>query len=742
MSPADDVDLERPGSALPIIGPDNATIEALVHGRHGDPFAVLGRHGGEIRCLAPGADGVEAIASDGHVVARLERRHPAGFFLGAIAPGQPYLLRILWPGVVQETEDPYAFESLLGPMDLHLFAEGRHFELGPVFGAQCMSASDDNGNRVAGVRFAVWAPNAGRVSVVGDFNSWDGRRHPMRKRLEAGVWEIFIPRLGPGELYKFELLDAYGALLPRKADPLALETEHPPGTASRVTHPMPHAWEDEDWMTSRGTRHDAGAPISIYEVHAMSWWRDWEGQSPDWDGLADRLLPYVGDLGFTHVEFMPIAEHPFGGSWGYQPLALFAPTARLGSPDGFARFVDRAHQAGIGVIIDWVPAHFPTDAHGLYRFDGTSLYEHADPREGLHRDWNTAIYNFGRNEVRGFLIASAVHWLEKYHIDGLRVDAVASMLYRDYSREAGDWVPNRYGGRENLEAVDFLREVNAVVAQRCPGAMMIAEESTAWPGVTAPVSQGGLGFTFKWNMGWMHDTLDYMKQDPIYRRWHHDEMTFGLVYAWSERFILPLSHDEVVYGKASLLGRMPGDPWRRFANLRAYLAFMWTHPGKKLLFMGGEFGQPNEWNHDGALPWDLLDDPNHRGVQRLLGDLNTVYRAQPALHRLDASPEGFRWVVGDDRAQSVFAWLRIAHGEQPVLVVANLTPEPRSSYRIGVPSAGWWREILNSDAALYGGSGMGNGGHAHADPIASHGQPASVALTLPPLATIILTPEA
>jgi 1,4-alpha-glucan branching enzyme len=721
---------------------DDATIEALVHGRHGDPFSVLGRHGTELRCLAPGALGVHAISTAGDVLARLERRHEAGFFTGELPADTAYVLRIAWPGGTQETEDPYSFELLLGSLDLHLFSEGRHFEMGRVFGAQCIFVTDSDGINVAGVRFAVWAPNASRVSVVGDFNTWDGRRHPMRLRRESGLWEIFIPRLGPGALYKYELLDAAGRLLPLKADPLALETEMPPETASRVAHPLPHAWEDAGWMQSRGSRHNAASPITIYEMHAASWWRDAEGRSPSWDALADRLLPYVADLGFTHIEFMPVAEHPFGGSWGYQPLGLFAPTARLGSPNGFSRFIDRAHQAGIGIIVDWVPAHFPTDAHGLYRFDGTALYEHGDPREGFHKDWNTAIYNFGRHEVRGFLIASATHWMEKFHVDALRVDAVASMLYRDYSRDAGQWIPNRYGGRENLEAVDFLREVNAVVAERCPGTMMIAEESTAWPGVTAPVEHGGLGFTFKWNMGWMHDTLDYMKHDPVYRRWQHDEMTFGMVYAWSEHFILPLSHDEVVYGKASLLGRMPGDNWQRFANLRAYLAFMWAHPGKKLLFMGGEFAQPGEWSHDASLPWHLLDDGNHRGVQLLVSDLNALLRAQPALYREDTRPEGFRWVIGDDRANSVFAWLRLADGAPPVLMVSNLTPIPRLDYRVGVPRAGWWHEMLNTDAASYGGSGMGNGGRAHADEIASHGHPASVSLTLPPLATIMLVPEA
>jgi 1,4-alpha-glucan branching enzyme len=730
MTPADAGTLANPVTI------DAATIEALVNGRHGDPFSVLGRHGSELRCLAPGADGVEAISDGGRVLASLERLHPSGFFAGAIPADTSYRLRILWPGGVEETEDPYGFGPLLGPLDLHLFSEGRHFQIARVLGAHCVVV-----DKVAGVRFAVWAPNASRVSVVGEFNRWDGRRHPMRKRPESGLWEIFIPRIGPGDLYKYELLDAQGRLLPQKADPIALETEMPPGTASRIAHSLPHDWEDNDWMVSRGARQDAAAPMSIYEVHAASWWRDAEGRSPDWDALADRLLPYVGELGFTHIEFMPVAEHPFGGSWGYQPLGLFAPTARLGPPDGFARFVDRAHQSGIGIIVDWVPAHFPTDAHGLYRFDGTALYEHADPREGFHRDWNTAIYNFGRHEVRGFLMASAIHWLEHYHVDGLRVDAVASMLYRDYSRGPGEWTPNRNGGRENLEAVDFLREVNAVVAERCPGAIMIAEESTAWPGVTAPPEYGGLGFSFKWNMGWMHDTLDYMQHDPVHRSWYHDRMTFGMVYAWSERFILPLSHDEVVYGKRSLLGRMPGDPWRRFANLRAYLAFMWAHPGKKLIFMGGEFAQPGEWSHDAALPWHLLDDANHRGVQHLVADLNALLRAQPALHRMDTSPEGFRWVVGDDRAQSVFAWLRLANGEAPVLMVANLTPVPRFDYRIGVPTTGWWREALNTDAATYGGSGMGNAGRAHAGPVQSHGHPASLSLTLPPLATILLIPE-
>jgi 1,4-alpha-glucan branching enzyme len=713
-------------------------IEALVAGRHGDPFALLGPHGEELRSFQPGARSVTVLAREGGgELGRLDCVHPAGLFAGRVARQVPYRLRIAWPGTVQETEDPYSFGLLLGELDLHLFAEGRHFEMSRVFGAQAMVLDG-----VSGVRFAVWAPNARRVSVVGEFNGWDGRRHPMRLRREAGVWELFIPRLRPGLAYKYELLGPDGAVLPLKADPVALATEAPPATASRIAGAAPAAWTDAAWMAGRAARQAPDAPISTYEVHAASWWQDAEGAAPDWDRLADRLIPYVQGMGFTHLQFMPVMEHPFGGSWGYQPLGLFAPSARFGTPGGFARFVDRAHAAGVAVLLDWVPAHFPTDPHGLYRFDGTALYEHADPREGFHPEWNSAIYNLGRNEVRGFLLASALHWLEHYHVDGLRVDAVASMLYRDYSRKAGEWIPNRHGGRENLEAVAFLQELNTVVAERCPGAIVVAEESTAWPGVTRPAREGGLGFTYKWNMGWMHDTLRYMEHDPAHRAWHHDDMTFGLVYAWSERFVLPLSHDEVVYGKGSLLGKMPGDPWQKFANLRAYLGFMWTHPGKKLLFMGGEMAQPTEWNHDTALPWPLLDDPRHRGVQRLVHDLNAAYRGIPALHRQDCAPEGFRWVVGDDRAQSVFAWLRFgAEGEAPALVVCNMTPVPRHGYRIGVPRGGTWHEVLNTDGAAYGGTNSGNGGSVAAEAVASHGFAQSLPLFLPPLAVLILLPQ-
>jgi 1,4-alpha-glucan branching enzyme len=709
--------------------------DAIAEGRHGDPFAVLGVHGGILRTFQPGAQRVEAVPRVGGTAVELRQVHHNGIFEGK-APEGPYLLRITWPAGVQETEDPYSFGLLLGELDLYLFAEGRHRDMGRVFGAQAVTVDG-----VAGVRFAVWAPNARRVSVVGDFNSWDGRRHPMRLRAEAGVWELFIPRLVPGTRYKYEILSRHSAMLPLKADPVATASELPPGTASIVADSGEHRWSDGSWLQCRAAIQAPDAPIAIYEVHPGSWWRSESGASPDWDGLAARLIPYAAGLGFTHLELMPIMEHPFGGSWGYQPLSIFAPTARFGAPDGFSRFVDRCHEAGLGVILDWVPAHFPSDAHGLGQFDGTALYEHSDPREGFHRDWNTLIYNFGRNEVRGFLIASALHWLEHYHVDGLRVDAVASMLYRDYSRNPGEWVPNIHGGRENLEAVAFIRELNEVVRERCPGAVMIAEESTAWPGVSAPVEEGGLGFHYKWNMGWMHDTLHYMQEDPINRRWHHDQMTFGLVYAFSERFVLPLSHDEVVHGKGSLIGKMPGDDWQKRANLRAYLGFMWTHPGKKLIFMGIELAQPTEWNHDSQLPWPLLDDPRHRGVQELVRDLNRTYREFPALHRRDADPGGFSWVVGDDVGASVYAFLR--EGEErdrPVLVVCNLTPVPRHGYRIGVPVAGQWREILNTDATAYGGSGVGNMGKVEAELVESHGRAASLTLTLPPLSTIILSP--
>ena len=549
-----------------------------------------------------------------------------------------------------------------------------------------------------------------------------------------------MPRVSPGSHYKYDVLGPDDLAVPWKADPVARQTEPPPGTASIVPQPQQHRWRDDAWMRCRAKRQAVDAPISIYEMHLGSWLKRDDQMATEslWDWAIEKLVPYLLEMRFTHVELLPITEHPFGGSWGYQPLSLFAPSGRFGSPQGLSRFVDALHEAGIGILLDWVPAHFPADAHGLARFDGTALYEHVDPREGYHHDWNTLIYNFGRREVQGFLIASALFWLEHFHIDGLRVDAVASMLYRDYSRRQGEWMPNIYGGRENLEAIGFLRHLNAVVSERCPGAIMIAEESTAWPGVSNSIPNGGLGFSYKWNMGWMHDTLNYMAKEPIHRQYHHNEMTFGLLYAFTENFILPLSHDEVVHGKGSLIGKMPGDRWQRFANLRAYFGFMWGHPGKKLLFMGGEFAQEREWNHDRELDWPSLNDPPHAGVQRLIRDLNTLYISEPALHQRDCEPSGFQWAVGDDASNSVYAFVRHAPNQPSILVVSNMTPAPRHGYRIGVSRGGNWREIFNSDSGYYGGSNVGNAGAVGAFPIEAHGQSSSLELTLPPLATIFL----
>lgn len=712
--------------------------EALTYGIYGDPFAVLGPHdtlaGRILRTFQPGAVQVEVLTREGdHSLGMLAPVAPPGLFVGRIDSTEPYRLRISWPGGVQETEDPYSFGSLLGDLDLHLFNEGRHFELASHLGANVVTIDG-----VTGVRFAVWAPNARAVCVVGDFNTWDPRRNPMRLRYPAGVWELFIPRLGAGARYKYAVVGPDGWRLPLKSDPLARATEAPPATASIVADPTPFVWHDSAWMQDRGRRHRVDAPLTFYEMHAASWFHP-DGRVPTWDELAERLVPYVSDMGFTHIELMPVAEHPFGGSWGYQPLGLFAPSARFGPPEGFARFVDACHRANIGVIVDWVPGHFPTDVHGMARFDGTALYEHQDAREGYHQDWNTYIYNFGRREVQGFLIASGLYWLEQFHVDGLRVDAVASMLYRDYSRKQGEWIPNIYGGRENLEAIGFLRHFNAVVGERCAGAITIAEESTAWPGVSRPISEGGLGFSYKWNMGWMHDTLNYIEHDPVHRPWHHNDMTFGLLYAFAENFILPLSHDEVVYGKRSLIGKMPGDNWQRFANLRTYFGFMWGHPGKKLLFMGGEIAQEHEWSHDGELDWAGREDPPRTGLQRLVRELNRIYASEPALYQRDTVYTGFRWVVGDDRVNSVFAFLRFGNDNTtPILVVCNMTPVPRTGYGVGVPRPGVWKELLNTDSAYYGGSDMGNGGAVETVPVQRHGEAQSLELTLPPLATLYL----
>jgi 1,4-alpha-glucan branching enzyme len=714
---------------------------AMATGQLDDPFSVLGprsdRDGTYIRVYLPGATSVRVLI-DGQTTIDLNAVTPPGLFVGRLPTrSSQYLLEIVWPAAIQTTEDPYSFPPLLSDLDLHLINEGRHFALGRTLGAHISRSGD-----VSGVRFAVWAPNARSVSVVGDFNSWDGRRHPMRRRGASGVWELFLPRIGEGARYKYQIVASDGRRLPLKADPVANATELPPRTASVVPNPREHTWNDQDWLKQRALRQGPSSPMSIYELHAGSWLRpSGSGELFDWIDLAERIIPYVKGLNFTHLELMPVAEHPFSGSWGYQPLGLFAPSRRFGDPGDFRIFVDACHRADLGVLVDWVPAHFPSDEHGLAQFDGTSLYEHQDPREGFHQDWNTLIYNFGRREVSGFLIASALHWLEYFHIDGLRVDAVASMLYRDYSRQPGEWIPNRYGGRENLEAVDFIRHLNSVVAERCPGAIMVAEESTAWPGVTKPVSEGGLGFAYKWNMGWMNDTLSFIKRDPIYRRHHHSEITFGLVYAFSEHFILPLSHDEVVHGKKSLIGKMPGDTWQKFATLRAYLAFMWGHPGKKLLFMGDEIAQEREWNADTELDWYLLENSNNGGIQKLVRDLNGLYLSTPALHQLDATPDGFRWLVGEDHENSVFAFARYGSAGGPVIVVVNMTPVVRHAYRIGVPHGGLWREVLNSDAASYNGTNVGNYGGAFAQAIAMHGQDHSIDITLPPLATLFFRQE-
>lgn len=723
-------------------------VNALVAARHPDPFAVLGLHadgagGLVVRALLPQADAVAVIdVANGQPVAALQRIHADGLWQAAL-PGRSerfdHRLRVRWSdGSEGQYADAYAYGPLIGDADLHYLAEGRHLRPYEVLGAHPMVLGEGV-HAVAGVRFALWAPNAARISVVGDFNGWDGRRHLMRSRGGSGIWELFIPHVTEGDRYKFELLQRGGAVLPLKCDPFAHAAQLRPDTASQVAalppaRPLP---------PGRAAANQRSAPISIYEVHLGSWRRHPDGAFHDWDTLAAALPAYVAEQGFTHVELLPITEHPFDGSWGYQTLGLYAPTSRFGSPAGFERFVAACHAQGVGVLLDWVPAHFPADEHGLALFDGTALYEYADPREGFHQDWDTLIYNFGRHEVRNFLIGSALYWIERFGADGLRVDAVASMLYRDYSRAHGEWLPNVHGGRENLEAIDLLKRANEVIGAECPGAFTIAEESTAFPGVSAPTFAGGLGFHFKWNMGWMHDTLKYMAEDPVHRRWHHDKMRFGMVYAFSENFVLPLSHDEVVHGKGSLLGKMPGDDWQRFANLRAYYGFMWGHPGKKLLFMGQEFAQPTEWNHDAELPWALTGDPRHAGVQRLVRDLNRVYRGTPALHRLDHDAAGFDWIAVDEAETSVYAWIRRDEHGSVALVVCNFTPVPRHDYRLGVPPGiGQWREAINTDSAWYGGSNVGNGSQSlRTEGRAAHGREQSVLLTLPPLATLILLPS-
>jgi len=715
---------------------DPATVQTVVDGRHGDPFAVFGVHGDELRTFQPDAQAVRVLAPDGRALATLDRTHQAGFFEGPVsglAAGDAYRLEV--DGRV--VDDPYRFPPLLGEVDVYLLAEGRHRRLYEKLGAHPHEIDG-----VRGVSFAVWAPSATRCSVVGDFNLWDGRRHPMRRRVECGVFEIFIPEVGVGALYKYELLGPQGELLPLKADPVGFRSQHPPETASVVTGLVDFPWSDDAWMAERERRQQRHAPISIYEVHLGSWQRvgSSTGRYLSYQELAERLVPYVADMGFTHIELLPISEYPFDGSWGYQPTGLYAPTIRHGTPAEFCAFVDACHRAGIGVIIDWVPGHFPSDAHGLARFDGTELYEHADPRQGFHHDWNTLIYNYGRSEVANFLLANALYWLDRFHIDGLRVDAVASMLYLNYSRKEGEWIPNKYGGNENLEAIAFLRQMNELVYGEYPGTTTIAEESTAWPAVSRPTYLGGLGFGYKWNMGWMHDTLHYFGRESVYRKFHQNDLTFGLLYAFSENFVLPLSHDEVVHGKGSLIGRMPGDTWQKFANLRAYFAFMWTHPGKKLVFMGGEIAQEREWAHQQSLDWHLLEQPNHGGVHRLVRELNHLYRQVPALHDLDSEAEGFEWIDASDSEQSVVTYLRRATDGSIAVVACNFTPIVRHGYRVGVPVGGTYDERLNTDDPVYGGSGVANG-TVQTEEIAWHGRNFSLPLTLPPLATIVLLPR-
>ncbi len=715
-----------------------ADVERICQGLHGDAFAVLGPHAqadGSVWLAAfqPGAAEVAALATDGTLLATLQQRDPAGLFEGALPAMQPYRLQVRWQdGNASSLDDPYRFGPVLGEMDAWLLGEGSHLRPFEILGAQPRTHEG-----VDGCSFAVWAPNAARVSVVGDFNHWDGRRHPMRLRRECGVWEIFLPGVAAGARYKFELLAGDGQLLPQKVDPYARQAELRPATASVVAALPPR----QPASDARERANALDAPMSIYEVHLGSWRRKPEDGNRwlDWDELADELVSYAAYMGFTHLELLPITEHPFDGSWGYQTLGLYAPTARFGEPAGLARLIGRAHAAGIGVLLDWVPAHFPTDAHGLARFDGSALYEYADPREGFHNDWNTLIYNFGRTEVQNFLVGSALYWLERYGADGLRIDAVASMLYRDYSRKPGEWVPNQYGGRENLEAIAFLKRVNEVAGTQRAEAVTLAEESTAFPAVSRPTYAGGLGFHYKWNMGWMHDTLKYMARDPAHRRFHHGELSFGLMYAFNENFVLPLSHDEVVHGKGSMLNKMSGDRWQKFANLRAYYGFMFGHPGKKLLFMGNEFAQEREWNHDASLDWHLTADPLHGGVQSLVRDLNRLHRDCPALHQRDFTADGFEWVSHSDAAHSVLSFVRRGlDGRALMLVVCNFTPVVRHGWRVGVPRTGRWREVLNTDSAFYGGSNVGTPfGMADSQPVGHDGRGDSIVIELPPLATVM-----
>ncbi len=713
-------------------------LQRILEARHHDPFAVLGRHPEEdevaVTTFIP--DATEVTIADGD--RPMQRLGPSGLFRwkGA-AHDLPQHYRLLWRDAAQHqhvSHDPYTFPAQISDFDLHLFSEGRHWHAYRFLGAHPRTVDG-----VPGVLFAVWAPNAERVSVTGDFNHWDGRYHPMRVRGNTGVWELFIPNLEPGALYKYEIRNRHSGEVMLKIDPYGQAFEQRPDTASIVTPEDNSLWQDRDWLEQRRALDWQHAPMSIYELHPGSWQRGPEGEFLNYRELAERLVPYIQELGFTHIELLPVTEHPFDPSWGYQTTGYYAPTSRFGSPDDFRYFVDFCHQNGIGVFVDWVPSHFPKDAHGLARFDGTPLYEHEDPRLGEHLDWATLIFNYSRSEVKNFLLSSAMYWLEEFHIDGLRVDAVASMLYLDYSRT--DWIPNRFGGRENLEAIEFLREMNTAVHAAHPGVLMMAEESTSWPAVSRPVHVGGLGFDLKWNMGWMNDTLDYIAHQPVHRRFHHDMLTFSMLYAFTENFLLPLSHDEVVHGKQSMLNKMPGDEWQKHANLRALYTYMFAHPGKKLLFMGTEFGQGIEWDSTQTIDWYVLEYPLHRGISRLVADLNRLYRSSPALHQYEFDWQGFEWIDCHDSEQSIISFERKSDHERLVVIV-NFTPVPRHNYRIGVPHSGAWREIFNSDSEYYGGSNLGNGaGSLQAETLAWMNRPASLALTVPPLGALILQPE-
>jgi 1,4-alpha-glucan branching enzyme len=722
-------------------------LAAVAAGRSRDPFAVLGPHPAGpgdvvVRTMQPAAVAVHLRLAEGGDWQPMPASAEPGLFELSLTnegrAGPPdYRLRVTFPGArTIEIDDPYRYGRILGDYDLHLFGEGTHTRAFDRLGAHRMRVG-----AATGVHFAVWAPNADRVSLIGDFNGWDGRAHPMRLLVPSGVWELFVPDLADGEKYKFEIRTAAGALL-QKSDPYGVAFEAPPQTASVVWNPVPYRWSDGTWMAARREgHHGLERPVAVYEVHLGSWARIPEegDRSLTYREMAERLVPYVREMGFTHIELLPVMEHPFSGSWGYQVIGFFAPTSRFGTPEDFKAFIDACHRAGLGVILDWVPGHFPRDEHGLARFDGTALYEHADPRQGEHREWGTLIFNYGRNEVRNFLLSNALFWLETYHLDGLRVDAVASMLYLDYARRDGEWVPNPFGGRENLEAVAFLQRLNTLTHGEHPGTITVAEESTAWPGVSRPVHLGGLGFTYKWNMGWMHDVLEYAQKDPVHRRWEHHLITFSLLYAFTENFVLPFSHDEVVHGKRSLLDRMPGDVWQKHAGLRTLYGFMYAHPGKKLIFMGGEFGQWREWSHDRSLDWHLLDDDLHAGLRRYVQALNGLYVREPALHEVDFEPSGFRWIDCHDNENSVVSFVRYARDPADfVVAVCNFTPVPRIDYRVGVPAPGYYAELVNSDSAVFGGSNLGNAGGVRAEPVAAHGFDRSLRLSVPPLGCLFL----